>query len=138
MELRRAFLEHFWASLVEKSGIAPDVRFPKAKPHIFRVQEVLGEAFGTIFGELGFKNGSQRTKLVAKCAQMCQVRPTKRPKEAKMSSKSGFDGKSQTEDRRSTDGATVAGTPREGPGGGKGRGKWIFLSGLITRRRRVS
>ena len=117
MELRRAFLEHFWASLVEKSGIAPDVRFPKGKPHIFRVQEVLGEAFGMIFGELGCKNGSQRTKLVAKCAQMCQVRPTKRPKEAKMSSKSGFDGKSQTEDGRRMDGATVAGTPREGPGG---------------------
>ena len=104
MELRRAFLEHFWASLVEKSGIAPGVRFPKGKPHIFRVQEVLGEAFGMTFGELGFKNGSQRTKLVAKCAQMCQVRPTKRPKEAKMSSKSGFDGKSQTGDGRRIDG----------------------------------
>ena len=56
------------------------------------------------FGELGFKNGSQRTKLVAKCAQMCQVRPKKRPKEAKMSSKSGFDGKSQTGHRRGIDG----------------------------------
>ena len=108
MEPRRAFLKHFWASLVEKSGIAPDVRFPKGKPHIFRVQEVLGEAFGTIFGELGFKNGSQRTKLVAKCAQMCQVRPTKRPKEAKMSSKSGFDGKSQTEDGRRHGGGDTA------------------------------
>ena len=110
-------MEHFWASLVEKSGIVPDVRFAEGKPYIFRVQEVLGEAFGTIFGELGFKNGSQRTKLVTKCAQMCQVRPKKRPKEAKMSSKSCFDSKSQTEDRRGIDGATVAGTPREGPGG---------------------
>ena len=95
LELQEAFLEHVWASSIAKCW---------KKTQISWVREVLGEAFGTIFGELGFKNGSQRTKLVAKCAQMCQVRPKKRPKEAKMSSKSGFDGKSQTEDRRGIDG----------------------------------
>ena len=62
-----------------KSGIAPDASFPKGKPHIFRVQEVLGEAFGTIFGELGFKKWLSKNQVGRK---MCSDVPSEAHEEA--------------------------------------------------------